>query len=203
VEKTLRLPERVTGQESLLLLDASHVAGTGYLPGLEEQKIAITRLFPRTRIVDSVKINWNQVRPLLASAQIFHYMGHGRPNGSGTALDYDGKRMLQTKDFEPNLLKHIGIAVLAACSGAAGRDNGVADTNNLTRAFLSAGVPMIIASHWNVDSASTSELMINFYRHLNKNESTAQAMYNARNELLRMKAHPYFWAGFTVAGRVN
>jgi len=203
VEKTLRLPKPVTGQESLLLLDASHVAGAGYLPGLEAQKIAITRLFSRTRIVDSVKTNWNQVRPLLASTQIFHYMGHGRPNGSGTSLDYDGSQPLRTKDFEPNLLKHTGMAVLAACSGAAGRDNGVADTNNLTRAFLSAGVPVIIASHWNVDSASTSKLMISFYEHLTKNEPVAQAMYNARVDVLRMNAHPYFWAGFSLAGRAS
>jgi len=203
VEKTLRLPKPVMGQESLLLLDASHVAGAGYLPGLEAQKIAIARLFPRTRIVDSVKTNWNQVRPLLASAQIFHYMGHGRPNGSGTSLDYDGSQPLRAKDFEPNLLKHTSMAVLAACSGAAGRDNGVADTNNLTRAFLSAGVPVIIASHWNVDSASTSQLMISFYEHLTKNESVAQAMYNARVDILRMNAHPYFWAGFSLAGRAS
>jgi CHAT domain-containing protein len=203
VEKNLRLPTPVTGQESLLLLDASHIAGAGYLPGLEAQKKAITHLFPRARIVDSVKTDWNQVRPQLASAQIFHYMGHGRPNGSGTSLDYDGSQSLRTNDFEPNLLKHSGMAVLAACSGAAGRDNGVADTNNLTRMFLSAGVPVVIASHWNVDSASTSRLMISFYEHLTKNESAAQAMYNARVDVLRINAHPYFWAGFSVAGRAG
>ncbi|MGB8132198.1 MAG: CHAT domain-containing protein, partial [Candidatus Angelobacter sp.] len=145
----------------------------------------------------------NQVRPLLASSQIFHYMGHGRPNGSGTSLDYDASQPLRTNDFEPNLLKHAGMAVLAACSGAAGRDNGVADTNNLTRAFLSAGVPIVIASHWNVDSASTSQLMISFYEHLTKNESAAQAMYNARVDVLRKNAHPYFWAGFSLAGRTS
>jgi CHAT domain-containing protein len=203
VEESLRLPKLVTGQESLLLLDASHVAGAGYLPGLEAQKMAITHLFLRTRTVDSVKTNWNQVRPLLASAQIFHYMGHGRPKGSGTSLDYDASQPLRTNDFEPNLLKHTEMVVLAACSGAAGRDNGVADTNNLTRAFLSAGVPIVIASHWNVDSASTSQLMISFYEHLAKNESAAQAMYNARVAVLRMNAHPYFWAGFSLAGRAS
>jgi len=203
VEKTLRVPAHVTGQESLLLLDASHVSDAGYLPGLEAQRAAIARLFPRTRIIDSVKTNWNQVRAQLASTQIFHYMGHGKPNGSGTSLDYDGTQPLRAKDFEPHLLKHTGIAVLAACSGAAGRDNGVADTNNLTRALLSAGVPVVIASRWNVDSASTSQLMVSFYEHLTKNESATQAMYNARVDVLRMNAHPYFWSGFSLAGRAS
>jgi CHAT domain-containing protein len=203
VEKTLRLPKGVSGQESLVLLDASHAVGAGYLPGLETQKTTITRLFPRNRIIDSSKTSWNDSRSRLASSQIFHYMGHGKPDGSGTSLDYDGTQLLRAKDFTPQLLKNSQIVLLAACSGAAGRDNGLADTNNLVRAFLSAGVPSVIASHWNVDSASTSRLMVGFYQHLAKGDPVARAMYNARIDVLRTKAHPYFWAGFTLAGRTN
>ena len=203
VEKTLRLPQRVTGQESLLLLDASHAAGAGYLPGLETQKTTIARLFSRNKIIDSSKTNWAEMWSRLASSQIFHYMGHGKPDGSGTSLDYDGTQPLRARDFTPQLLKHSQIVLLAACSGAVGKDNGLADTNNLVRAFLSAGVPSVIASHWNVDSASTSRLMVSFYQHLAKNESVPQAMYNARIDVLRTNAHPYFWAGFTLAGRAS
>jgi CHAT domain-containing protein len=130
-------------------------------------------------------------------------MGHGKPDGSGTSLDYDGIQLLRAKDFTPQLLKNSQIVLLAACSAAAGRDNGLADTNNLVRAFLSAGVPSVIASHWNVDSASTSRLMVSFYQHLAKGEPVARAMYNARIDVLRTKAHPYFWAGFILAGRAN
>lgn len=203
VEKTLRNPQPVTGQESLFLLDASHAVGAGYLPGLETQKNAIAQLFPRNKMIDSNKTSWTGIRSRLASSQLFHYMGHGKPDGSGTSLDYDGTQLLRAKDFTPQLFKHSELVLLAACSGAAGRDNGLADTNNLVRAFLSAGVPSVIASHWNVDSASTSRLMVSFYQHLAKSESVAQAMYNARNDILRTKAHPYFWAGFTLTGRAS
>jgi CHAT domain-containing protein len=110
---------------------------------------------------------------------------------------------LRAKDFGPDLFKRSQLVVLAACSGAIGRQNGLEDADNLVRAFLSDGVPSIIASHWNVDSSSTSQLMISFYRHLANHESVAQAMYNARIEILRTQAHPYFWAGFTLAGRAS
>jgi CHAT domain-containing protein len=203
VEKALRQPAAVTGQETLLLLDASRALGAGYLPGLETQRSAILRLFPRTRVVDSTKTSWPEMRSRLASSQLFHYMGHGKPDGSGTSLDYNANQLLRAKDFVPDLLKHSRIVVLAACSGAAGRDNGLSDTNNLVRAFLAAGVPSVIASHWNVDSGSTSQLMISFYQHLTKKETVAQAMYNARVDVLRTKAHPYFWAGFTLTGRAS
>jgi CHAT domain-containing protein len=203
MEKTLRLPKPVTGRESLFLLDASHAPGAGYLPGLETQKSTIAKLFPGTKVGDPAKISRSEMWSDLASSQLFHYMGHGKADGSGTSLDYDGNQPLRSKDFTPGLLAHSQIVVLAACSGAAGRDNGLADTNNLVRVFLSAGVPSVIASHWNVDSASTSQLMISFYQHLAKRESVVQAMYNARIDILRTKAHPYFWAGFALAGRTS
>jgi CHAT domain-containing protein len=203
MEKTLRPLERLTGQEALLLLDASHAVGAGYLPGLEAQKNAIVRLFPRNKVINTTKISWLQARPYLVSSQIIHYMGHGKPDGSGTSLDYDGNQPIRAKDFSPDLLAHSQIILLAACSGAAGKDNGLADTNNLVRVFLSAGVPSVIASHWNVDSASTSQLMVSFYKHLVKGESAAEAIYNARIEILRTKSHPYFWAGFTLTGRAS
>ena len=43
-----------------------------------------------------------------------------------------------------------------------------------------------MASRWN-GLASTSQLMVSFYRHLANHEPVAQAMYNARIEILRRK----------------
>jgi CHAT domain-containing protein len=95
------------------------------------------------------------------------------------------------------------LVVLAACSGAAGRESGLADSNNLVRTFLAGGVPSVIASHWNVDSASTSQLMISFYQNLRRDQTIPQAVYNARIQVMHSNPHPYFWAGFTLAGRAS
>jgi CHAT domain-containing protein len=201
VEETLRASKQLTGREPLLLLDASHVQGAGYLPGFDSQRNTIEKLFQKAMVVDTERISWTQLRSPLISSQIIHYMGHGKPDGSGTDLDYAGNKKLTAKDFSPELFRNTQLVLLAACSGAAGRDNGIADTNNLVRSLLVAGVPSVIASHWNVDSASTSHLMVSFYEHLMRKESVAQAMYNARIDVLRKKGHPYFWAGFTLEGR--
>lgn len=203
MEKSLRAPASFNGQESLLLIDASHIPDAGYLPGLEAQRAAIKTLFPHTKVVDSAKVPWGQAQPLLAMSDVIHYMGHGRPDGSGTRLDYEPGHPLRVKDFSPAMLRRARMVVLAACSGAAGRENGFADSNNLVRTFLDAGVPIVIASHWNVDSSYTSKLMIGFYQHLRNNETVALAMYNARIDIMREKPHPYFWAGFGLGGRVS
>src|SRR5262249_7972456 len=159
----------------------------GYLPGLDAQRTAVAGLFPQTHVVDSTRTSWIQTRSIMAASQVFHYMGHGRPDGSGTGLDYDSVRPLRAKDFTPELLRKSEMIVLAACSGAAGRENGLADSNNLVHAFLAGGVPAVIASHWNVDSASTSQLVVGFYQNLRKNQTIAQAVYNARIQVMRGK----------------
>jgi CHAT domain-containing protein len=186
-----------------MLVDASHIGKAGYLPGFATQKETIASLFPKAHIIDSLNTDWSTTQAWLRSSQLFHYMGHGRPDGTGTSLDYDAHRSLRTYDFPANLLGKTELVVLAACSGAAGREYGIADTGNLVRVFLQAGVPSVVASHWNVDAASTSRLMENFYLHLAKKESVALAMYNARISMLHANPHPYFWAGFRLSGRAG
>ena len=148
-------------------------------------------------------VTWSGLRNRVTANVVFHYMGHGRADGSGTSLAFSQTRSLSAKDFAPELFRNTQLVVLAACSTAKGRDNGLWDSDSLVHAFLRAGVPQIIASHWNVDSETTSRFMISFYQHVRAGMPVAQAAYNARRETLTNMPHPYYWAGFSVTGRVD
>jgi CHAT domain-containing protein len=70
---------------------------------------------------------------------------------------------------------------------------------------MSAGVPVVVASLWPVDSPATAELMIKFHEYRrNKGASTAEALRRAQRDMLSMsdqKLHkPYAWAGFVAFG---
>lgn len=200
LEKDLRPTRPIVTSMPFLLLDASHAPRAGYLPGLDAQRSEILRLFPRASLVDSTKTELNVLYTRMAMSELFLYMGHGRLDGTGISLDYNAVRSLRAKDFAPDLLRRMQLAVLAACS--TGSDpRGMFDTNSLIHAFLAAGVPVVIASHWNVDSETTSELMIAFYRQLLQGKEVAQAMCLARAEVLKSRPHPYYWAAFTITGR--
>lgn len=203
MEQALRIPSSPGLNAELLLLDASHISGSTYLPGMEAQRTLISRLFPRTHIVDSSTTRWNEIHSLLALNQIFHYIGHGRRDGSGTSLVLNAKDSLRATDIDPKLFARSQLVVLAACSTAIGRESGLLDTNSLVRAFLTAGVPSVVASHWDVDSASTSRLMVNFYQNIAAEKSIVQAIYLARKEILVDKPHPYYWASFSLTGRLS
>lgn len=203
MEQGLHSPPPVDYRADLLLLDASHTPDSGYLPGMEAQRNAISRIFPRTQIIDSSSSSWREMRSRLSSSQIFHYMGHGKRDGSGTTLVLNAKESLKAKDIDPNLFRRSQLVVLAACSTAIGRENGLLDANSLVRAFLMARVPRVIASHWDVDSESTSRLMISFYRNLNNDKSISRAIYHARKAMLAERPHPYYWASFSLTGRAS
>jgi CHAT domain-containing protein len=73
----------------------------------------------------------------------------------------------------------------------------------LTRGFMHAGVPRVIASLWSVDDAATSEFMTRFYRGLlNEKQSPAAALRAAQISMWKGKQwqSPYYWAAFTLQG---
>lgn len=97
------------------------------------------------------------------------------------------------------------LVVLSACQ------TGVEDylkgegAIGLARPFKAAGVPLVVASLWAVDSQSTSALMVDFHR-LRKLENVpvAEALRRAQVRMIRHREpdyrHPYYWAAFTLIG---
>jgi CHAT domain-containing protein len=74
---------------------------------------------------------------------------------------------------------------------------------SLTRGFLYAGAPRVVATLWEVDDRTTAEAMKNFYEGmLGRGERPAEALRAAQIALLRTKGWdaPYYWAAFTLEG---
>jgi CHAT domain-containing protein len=73
----------------------------------------------------------------------------------------------------------------------------------LTRGFMYAGAPRVLATLWSVDDAATAHVMTQFYRELLVNErQPADALRRAQLAMLddyRWSA-PYYWAGFVLQG---
>jgi CHAT domain-containing protein len=76
------------------------------------------------------------------------------------------------------------LVVLSGCDTALGKLSTGDELVGLTRAFIYAGTPSVVASLWNVDDSSTAQLMASFYRNL-KTMSKAEALRQAQLELIR------------------
>ena len=99
------------------------------------------------------------------------------------------------------------LAVLSACETARGRFGAGEGVVGLTWALFMAGAPATVVSQWKVESASTRDLMLNFHRQLRaprvKGKLTkAEASRQAGLKLMKNPEtnHPFYWAGFVLAG---
>ena len=98
------------------------------------------------------------------------------------------------------------LVTLSACETALGGGR-VTDIQNgdewvgQNQAFLAAGTPTVMASLWPIDDSVSSILMVNFYDALGP-EGKAKALADVQRRFIRdpQRAHPYFWAAFTIVG---
>ncbi len=100
-------------------------------------------------------------------------------------------------------LPNARLVVLSACQSGVERFYQGEGMIGLSRAFLSAGAPSVVASFWAVDSDVSAILMKDFHRQL-KTYPVSQALRRAQLNLLYRTSsqhrHPYYWAAFSVFG---
>ena len=97
------------------------------------------------------------------------------------------------------------LVILSACETARGRVAAGEGILGLMWAVFVAGSPATLVSQWRVDSSSSTELMVAFHQEWNAADghvSKARALQRASRTLLKTPqfSHPFYWAGFVLAG---
>jgi CHAT domain-containing protein/Tfp pilus assembly protein PilF len=149
----------------------------------------------------------------LGQYRIIHIATHGllnsrNPELSGlvfSLVDRQGNPQngfLEAQDIY-NLKLGADLVVLSACQTALGKEIRGEGLVGLTRAFMYAGVPRVVASLWKVPDQATTELMQKFYRGiLQQGLQPAAALRAAQFSMWKepRRSAPYYWAGFTLQG---
>jgi CHAT domain-containing protein len=97
-------------------------------------------------------------------------------------------------------LRKTNLVVLSGCQSQRGNRTRGDDVIGLSRAFIYAGSPSVIASLWSVDDDATQQLMIAFYMHFKEGLSKAEALRSAQADVRRKYPNPFYWAGFVLTG---
>lgn len=91
------------------------------------------------------------------------------------------------------------LVTLSACTAAGAKAFRGEGLVGFAWAFLGAGAENVVASLWEVDDASTPQLMEQMYRQLQLGRPPAEALREAKLALLRSGTalqKPYFWGAF-------
>jgi CHAT domain-containing protein len=96
---------------------------------------------------------------------------------------------------------------LTACQTGYGKFEHGEGLAALTRSFMYAGAPAVLANLWSVNASSSSVLMSAFYAQLqlgkHKGEALRQAKLNYLKEVATEARHPYYWAAFVLYGNAD
>lgn len=149
----------------------------------------------------------------LSKYQIVHFATHGvldAANPEYSALvfslfDPTGKPRLGYLYLQDiyNLTLPAELVVLSACDTGLGKEFKGEGLVGLTRGFMYAGAPRVMASLWKVDDEPTAKLMRYFYEHLLKEKMSPAAALRAAQLSLSQDAEwnaPYHWGSFVLQG---
>ncbi|OLE62867.1 MAG: hypothetical protein AUI36_10380 [Cyanobacteria bacterium 13_1_40CM_2_61_4] len=153
------------------------------------------------------------INPDIGRYRIVHFATHGlinnqHPELSGVVLslvDQQGhpqNGFLRLYDIY-NLKLTADLVVLSACQTALGKEIKGEGLVGLTRGFMYAGAPRVVASLWRIDDRATAELMKRFYAQmLSEKLRPAAALRAAQVSMLQDKRWqaPHYWAAFTLQG---
>jgi CHAT domain-containing protein/Flp pilus assembly protein TadD len=185
------------------------------LPHARSEVLSIARLFPPDR--RKVQLGSGATESAfkkedLAQFRILHLATHGliddrAPGRSGLLLapgDAAEDGLLQGTEIL-NLKLDADMVVLSGCGTGLGKLVHGEGLVGLSRTFFYAGARSLVVSLWNVDDASTAEVMKAFYRRLRQGMGRAEALREAKRDLLRsdrpLYHHPYYWAPLILVGR--
>jgi CHAT domain-containing protein len=182
----------------------------GSLPAAGEEVSALGRIFARANVITGKDATVSRVAQSSGGTTYVHFATHGiinslDPKESYLVLAGDPGRLSVKDIVEDNYkLSFSGtrLVTLSACDTNIGGYDPSAVYSSLSRAFMKAGAPTVIASLWSVNDESTKETMTAFYTEMAAGQSKAESLRRAQLAVMHNPrfAHPYYWAPFVMLG---
>jgi CHAT domain-containing protein len=204
--------------ESLLSIgnprfDHSTYADLPDLPAASQEAVAVSEFYEGSVPLVGEEASRQSFLNGMRDADAVHFAGHylvdlkspdssklllaksrdGTDDGALTMLD-----ILSGKAVRPR------IVILSACRTGLDRFYKGEGGIGIARAFLGAGVPIVVASLWPVDSDASSQLMIAFHKYRKqRGMPSPAALRQAQLDLAATSTRfqqPYYWAAFAPFG---
>ena len=127
----------------------------------------------------------------LAGANLRRGRAGAEDDGILTALEAAGLDLWGTK-----------LVTLSACDTGVGEVKVGEGVYGLRRALVLAGAETQVMSLWPVSDAGTRDLMIEYYKALQRGEGRGEGLRRVQLEMIksRDRRHPFYWASFIQSG---
>ncbi|MFZ0743279.1 MAG: CHAT domain-containing protein [Terracidiphilus sp.] len=195
-----------------LVVGASVGAGESQLlPEVLNEARTVARLGAGSNLLLADQATETRVVAHLASASIIHFAGHAAEHNGATRLLLAPSGAVGDHPYLDRTLflrdppTAARLVVFSACSSGKNEEGWNHGMGDIVDTLASLGVPEVVATRWQIDSASAVPMMDSFYRGLAGGLSVPQALTAARQSLFRdaRYRHPYYWAAYYASGVGN
>jgi CHAT domain-containing protein/tetratricopeptide (TPR) repeat protein len=205
----LARPSRAQLPRSVLAIGNPQVDGEELnlpdLPGAENEARDTVTTYPAGDLLTRADATKDQFLARMNQHDVVHFAGHAISNTTFPALS---KLLLApTTVRSGSLFAHelagrrftgVTVLVLAGCRTSTGQIRRGEGVLSLARPFLAAGIPVVVATLWDLDDSASRPLFSAFHKALRRGLAPADALREAQLSMLRsdrIKARPLTWAG--------
>jgi len=188
----------------------------GDLPATALEVRAIERAHRGARVLLGPRASESALRSALRSGAVVHVASHGvlnRVNPLFSRIELvPGRSRSPDDDGRLEVHEVLGLEIRSPLVFLSGCETGLGpggsrrytpgeDYATLAAAFLAAGAGQVVATLWAIPDTGAAVFATQFYAELGR-RSPAEALAAAQRALLtdRRFRHPYYWAGYRLAG---
>ncbi|MGH9715528.1 MAG: CHAT domain-containing protein [Candidatus Acidiferrales bacterium] len=173
-------------------------------PFILEEVQAVSKSLPGATLLVGAEANESNLQQKGLGSRAIHIATHGtfrqdNPMFSNIRL---GETNLGLYDLY-QLKLDCELMTLSGCATGLNVVTAGDELLGLVRGLLFAGARSLLLSLWDVHDRTTAEFMTAFYQRLSFSQSKAAALQSTMLAMRERYPHPYFWAPFTLIGKIS
>ena len=173
-------------------------------PLILDEVQTVAKILPCANLLVGAEANESALREKGLGSRTIHIATHGtfrqdNPMFSSIRL---GEGNLALYDFY-QLKLDCELITLSGCATGLNVVSAGDELLGLVRGLLFAGARSLLLSLWDVHDRSTADFMAAFYQQLHDSASKAVALQKAMLAIRERYPHPYYWAPFTLTGKIS
>lgn len=193
--------DKFSNQQITILFRDKYAPPLSDLPFVTMEVKSLKRNF-EVNILPSEKLSLETLLAVLQKNAVLHVAAH-------TIIEEDQEaKLILHQPISTDQLRHYDfhapLVVLSACNTASGKILPSEGMASIHRAFLSKGVPGVLATHWYANDAITLKIMDNFYVALSKTNNPIKSISTAKRHYLKNSnehnRNPWYWANMAYYG---
>lgn len=171
-------------------------------PEIEAESRAAASVLPGARLFLGAAATESALRGWGPSSRFLHIATHGmfrRDNPLFSSIRLGDSHLNLVDLYQIPLAAEL--VTLSGCSTGLNTVVGGDELLGLMRGLLHAGAHSMLVSLWDVNDASTTAFMKEFYVQMGQAVDKGEALQRTMIEMRKLYPHPYFWAPFVLVGK--